>query len=96
MYNSGYTEVYTHVLTGFYRVLTVFWSRIYTLGHAKISIFGYPTIFSIIPNKVPVEEDGVLGSEYFQDNNVNINYTSKCLEIENHCYSFKSTNTLTD
>ena len=51
-------------------------------------------IFSIIPNEVPVEEDEVLGSEFFQDNSVNINYTSKCLEIENHCYSFKSTNPL--
>ena len=24
-----------------------------------------------------------------------MNYASKCLEIENHCYPFKSTNTLT-
>ena len=52
-------------------------------------------IFNIIPNEVPVEEDGVLGSEFFQDNSVNINYTSKCLGIENHCYPFKSTNTFT-
>ena len=39
--------------------------------------------------------EGVLGSEFFQDNRVNINYTSKCLETENHCYPFKSTNTFT-
>ena len=52
-------------------------------------------IFNIIPNEVPVEEDGVLGSEFFQDKSVNISYTSKCLEIEDHCYPFKSTNTLT-
>ena len=39
-------------------------------------------------------EDGVLGSDFFQGNRVNINYTSKCLKIENHCYPFKSTNTL--
>ena len=44
---------------------------------------------------MPVEEDGVLGSEFFQDNSVNINYTSKCLEIENQCYRFKFTNTFT-
>ena len=47
----------------------------YTLGQVKIYIFGYPTIFNIIPNDVPVEEHGVLGSEFFQDNNVNINST---------------------
>ena len=68
---------------------------LYTLGQVKINIFGYPKIFNIIPNEVPVEEDGVLGSEFFQDNSVNINYTSKCLEIEDHCYPFKSTNTFT-
>ena len=38
---------------------------LYTLGKVKINIFGYPTIFNIIPNEVPVEEDGVLGSEFF-------------------------------
>ena len=68
---------------------------LYTLGQVKINIFGYPTIFNIIPNEVLVEKDGVLGLEFFQDNSVNINYTSKCLEIENHCYPFKSTNTFT-
>ena len=68
---------------------------LYALGQVKINIFGYPTIFNIIPNEVPVEEDGQLGSEFFQDNSVNINYTSKCLEIENHRYPFKSTNTFT-
>ena len=68
---------------------------LYTLGQVKINILGYPTIFKIIPNEVPVEEDGVSGSEFFEDNSVNVNYTSKCLEIENHCYPFKSTNTFT-
>ena len=68
---------------------------LYTLGPVKINIFGYPTIFTIIPNEVPVEEDGVLGSEFFQDNSVNIKYSSKFLETENHCYRFNSTNTFT-
>ena len=65
---------------------------LYTLGQVKINIFGYPTIFNIITNEVWVEEDRVLGSEFFQGNKVNINYTSKCLKIENHCCPFKSTN----
>ena len=52
-------------------------------------------IFNIIPNDVLVQEDGVLGSEFFQDIDININNTPKCLEIENHCYPFKSINTLT-
>ena len=68
---------------------------LYTLGQVKINTFGYLTIFNITPNEVPVEEDEVLGSEFLQDNSVNIHYTSKCLEIENHCYHFKSANTFT-
>ena len=68
---------------------------LYTLGQVEINIFAYPTTFNIISNEVPVEEDGVLGSEFFQDNSINTNYTSKCLEIENHSYPFKSTNTFT-
>ena len=43
---------------------------------------------------MPIKEYGVLGSEFFQDNNINISFTSKCLAIENHCYPFKSKNTL--
>ena len=39
---------------------------LYTLGQAKINLFGYQTIFNIIPNEVPVEEDGVLGSKFFK------------------------------
>ena len=68
---------------------------IYTLGQVKIKIFGCPTIFNIITNEVSVEEDGVLGSEFFQDNNVNINYTPKCLKNEYHFYPLKCKNTLT-
>ena len=68
--------------------------QLYTLGQVRINIFDYPTILKIIPNEIPVEEDGVSGLEFFQDNNVNMNYTSKCLEIENHCYPLKFTNTL--
>ena len=50
---------------------------LYTLRQVKINIFGSPTIFKIIANKVPVGEDGVLGSELFQDNNVNKGFPNK-------------------
>ena len=70
-------------------------TRYNTLGQVKLSIFGHPTIFNIIPNDVSVEEDEVLGSEFFQDNSINVSCTSKCLEIENNCYPFKPTNTFT-
>ena len=35
--------------------------QLYTLGQVRINIFYYPTILKIIPNEIPVEEDGVSG-----------------------------------
>ena len=49
---------------------------------------------NIIPNEVPIDEDGVVGSEFFGQNKVNINYVSKCLEIQNKLYPFESTQIL--
>ena len=43
------------------------------MGQVQINILGYSTILNIIPNEVPIDEDGVLGSELFRENKVNIN-----------------------
>ena len=37
------------------------------MGQVQINILGHPTILNIIPNGVPIDEDGVLGSEFFRD-----------------------------
>ena len=34
---------------------------VYTLGQIILNIFGYPTIFNLTPNSVPVKENGVNG-----------------------------------
>ena len=65
---------------------------LFTMGQIQINILGYQTILNIIPNEVPIDEDGVLGSEFFR---VNINYVSKCPEIQNKLYPFESTQILT-
>ena len=56
----------------------------------QLKILGYPTILNIIPYKVPIDEDGVLGSKFFRENKVSINYVSKCLEIQNKLHLFES------
>ena len=38
---------------------------LFTIGQAQINILGYPKILNIIPIEVPIDEDGVLGSEFF-------------------------------
>ena len=52
----------------------------YTLGQITLNIFGYPTIFNLIPNSVPIDD-------------VKINYISKCLEINNNKYPFQNPET---
>ena len=37
---------------------------VYTLGQITLDIFGYTTIFNLIPKNIPVKEDGVLGSDF--------------------------------
>ena len=61
---------------------------LFTMGQIHINILGYPTILNIIPNEVPIDEDGVLGSEFFRENKVILNYVSKCLEMQNKLYLF--------
>ena len=67
---------------------------LFTMGQIQMNILGYPTTLNIIPNEVPIDEDGVLGSELFRENKVNINYVSKCLEIQKKLYPFESTHIL--
>ena len=38
---------------------------LFTMGQVQINNIRYPTILNIIPNEVPIDEDGVLGSEFF-------------------------------
>ena len=67
---------------------------LFTMGQVQINILEYPTILPIIPNDVPIDEDGVPGSELFRENKVNTNSVSKCLEIQNRRYTFESTQIL--
>ena len=52
---------------------------LFTLGQVSVNIFGISTIFNLIPDDVLVEHDGVLGTEFFQNNNAKINYAKKQL-----------------
>ena len=44
---------------------------LFTMGQIQRNILGYPTILNRIPNKIPIDEDGVLGSEFFRKNKFN-------------------------
>ena len=67
---------------------------VHTLGQIEIELLGISTILNIIPKEVPFDEDRVLESEFFRENNGKINYEIKCLEIDEKHYPFASQNTL--
>ena len=67
---------------------------VFTLGQITINIFGYLTTPNIIPNEVYIENDGILRTEFFRNNNVKINYAEKQLEINNKIYPFKMQETI--
>ena len=62
---------------------------VFTFGQITINIFGYLTALNIIPNEVPIKHDGILGSEFFRNNDAKINYTEKQFEINNEIYPFE-------
>ena len=62
---------------------------VFTLGQITINIFGYLTTLIMIPNEVPIEHDGILGTEFFRNNNAKINYAEEQLEINNEVYPFE-------
>ena len=49
---------------------------------------------NIIPNEVPIEHDGILGTEFFRNNNAKINYAEKQLEINDKIYTFEMQETI--
>ena len=67
---------------------------VFTFGQITINIFSYLTTLNIIPNEVPIERDGILGTEFFRNNNAKINYAEKQLEINNEVYPFKMQETI--
>ena len=67
---------------------------VFTLGKITINIFDYLTTLNIILNEVPIEHDGILGSEFFRNNNARINYAEKQLELNHEIYPFKMQETI--
>ena len=67
---------------------------VFTLCQITINIFNYLITLNIIPNEVPIEHNGILGTEFFRNNNAKINYAEKQLEINNKIYPFEMQKTI--
>jgi len=53
-----------------------------TLGQARIDILGCPVVFHLVENDFPIPQNGILGSDFFKQFQVNVNYQQNCLEWE--------------
>ena len=53
---------------------------VFTLGRIRINIFGYLTILNIIPKEIPIEHDGIIGTEFYKNNKAKINYSKSHLK----------------
>lgn len=51
-----------------------------TLGLAQIDILGRPVAFHVVENKFPIPQDGIIGSDFFNQFKANVNYKLNQLE----------------
>ena len=62
----------------------------YTLGYVKIPTFGRVTIFHVVNNDFPIQQSGILSSEFFSDNSTKIDYENQVFEVCGKRYSFRT------
>lgn len=59
-----------------------------TLGKVTIEIFKIPCEFHVVSNDFPIEFDGILGTSFLQKSKSTIDYSNKCILINNHKIPF--------
>ena len=62
----------------------------YTLGYVKIPTFGRMTIFHVVDNDFPIQQSGILSSEFFSDNSTKIDYENQVFEVCGKQCSFRT------
>ena len=77
MYTSGHISGITEGVT-------------YTLGYVKIPTFGRMTILHVVDNDFPIQQSGILSSEFFLDNSTKIDYENQVFEVSGKRYSFRT------
>lgn len=66
-----------------------------TLGLAQVDILGRPVDFHLVDNDFPIPQDGIIGSDFFNQFKVNVNYQLNQLEWEGVKIPFESKEILT-
>lgn len=66
-----------------------------TLGLAQVDILGRPVAFHLVEDKFPIPQDGIIGTDFFNQFRANVNYKSNQLEWDNVKIPFESKEILT-
>lgn len=65
-----------------------------TLGYLRINFLNYSTIFHVVPNNFPIDEDGILGMTFLKTAEAKANWKEDCLEIDTRKIPFVTRNTV--
>lgn len=63
-------------------------SHIKTTGSLVVNLFGKPIRFYVVETTFPIEQNGILGSEFLKAVGANVSYTQQCVKVEDQEVSF--------
>ena len=59
-----------------------------TLGKAQLRVMGSNIDFHLVDNEFPIEDDGLIGNEFFLTRNADVSYSEQCLKLDGHKIPF--------
>lgn len=66
-----------------------------TLGYLRMELLGIESIFHIVPDDFPIDQSGILSSEYFRQTGARIDYASHCLVVQREGIPFHTGEVMT-
>jgi len=66
-----------------------------TLGLGQVDILGRPVIFHLVEDEFPIPQDGIIGSDFFNQFQASVNYKTKHLEWDDIRIPFEPREILT-
>ena len=65
-----------------------------TLGKVQLRVMGSNIDFHLVDNEFPIEDDGLIGNEFFLTRNADVSYSEQCLKWDGHKIPFMEVETV--
>lgn len=56
-------------------------NHVYTQGSVLVNLFGKPVSFHLVNRTFPIEQDGILESEFLKKTGTSVKYTKECVQL---------------